>query len=222
MRRPSKPSRMISNELPRRALLLLAAASPLLASSTALADATDDALSKVTKARKDLKTLLARFTQIRKVGLLAEEVKSTGELTVVMPDQLRWELFPPDGVVFWVNKKGVFYKDAKGKVGKAPPGAMGALVGDLITFLGGDIAALKARYEISASEEKDGPVTIVAVPKADEAKKALKRLEVKTNAERWGVSRILIEEPSGDSSTITFEANKKNEKVAPEKMKPPA
>ena len=32
----------------------------------------------------------------------------------------------------------------------------------------------------------------------------------------------VIEEPSGDSSTITFGTNKKNEKVDPAKMKPPA
>ncbi len=213
---------MIPRKLSRRAVLALALAAPLLAPVAARADATDDALAKVTKARKEVKTLIARFTQVRQVGLLAEEVKSTGELTVVTPDKLRWELFPPDSIVFWVVKGGVAYKDAKGKVGKAPPGAMGALVGDLITFLGGDIAALKARYDLAANEESDGSVKIVAVPKSDEAKKALKRLEVRTNAERWGVSRIVIEEPGGDSSVITFETNKKNEKVDPDKMKPPA
>jgi outer membrane lipoprotein-sorting protein len=213
---------MSPRKLSRRAVLAFALTAPLLAPGAARADATDDALAKVTKARKELKTLIARFTQVRQVGLLAEEVKSTGELTVVTPDKLRWELFPPDSIVFWVIKGGVSYKDAKGKVGKAPPGAMGALVGDLITFLGGDIAALKARYDLTANEESDGSVKIVALPKSDEAKKALKRLEVRTNAERWGVSRIVIEEPSGDSSVITFETNKKNEKVDPDKMKPPA
>lgn len=213
---------MTPSPLTRRALLLLAAAAPALAPGLARADATDDALAKVTKARQDLKTLVARFTQVRSVGLLAEEVKSTGELTVVTPDKLRWELFPPDAIVFWVLKGAVFYRDSKGKVGKAPPGAMGALVGDLITFLGGDIGALRTRYDLTANEESDGSVKIVAVPKTDEAKKALKRLEVRTNAACWGVSRIVIEEPSGDSSTITFEPNKKNEKVDPDKMKPPA
>ena len=213
---------MPSARLLRRTFVLLGAAAPILASGVARADATDDALAAVTKARKDLKTLIARFTQVRKVGLLAEEVKSTGELTVVMPDQLRWELFPPDAITFWVSKKGISYKDGKGKVGKAPPGALGTLLPDLITFLGGDIGSLRSRYEITATQASDGAVSISAVPKNDDAKKALKRLDVVTNAERWGVSKISILEPSGDSSTITFETNKKNEKVDAAKMKPPA
>ncbi len=212
----------MQDALSRRAFVALAAAVPLAWSSAVRADATDDALAAVAAARKDLKTLVASFEQKRVVGLLAEEVKSKGELAVVAPDKLRWELLPPDGIVFWVTKDGVFYKDAKGKVGKAPKDKFGALVGDLLSFLAGDVGKLKARYGITASQEADGSVKIVAVPSTDETKKALKRLEILTNKERWGVSRIVIEEPSGDSSTITFGTNKKNEKVDPAKMKPPA
>jgi hypothetical protein len=44
---------------------------------------------------------------------------------------------------------------------------------------------------------------------------------MRTNAEKWGISRVVIEEPKGDSSTIDFAANEKNPKVPPEKMTPP-
>jgi outer membrane lipoprotein-sorting protein len=213
---------MPSARLLRRTFVLLGAAAPVWVSGVARADATDDALAAVTAARKDVKTLVARFTQIRKVGLLAEEVKSTGELIAVMPDQLRWELFAPDAITFWVSKKGIVYKDAKGKVGKAPKDALGTLLPDLITFVGGDIGSLRSRYDITASQKSDGAVEIGAVPKNDEAKKVFKRLDVVTNAQRWGIAKIVITEPNGDGSTITFEANKKNEKVDAAKMKPPA
>lgn len=215
----------MQGSLTRRGFVALAASAPLAIvtfSRPAAADATDDALDALAKARSDLKTLIAPFDQVRVVGLLAEDVKSKGELNVVLPDQLRWELFAPDSIVFWILKSGVYYKDAKGKVGKAPPGAMGALAGDLLTFVGGDIKKLKPSYDITASLESDGPVKIVALPKNDATKKAIKRLEVVTNKERWGISKILIEEPNGDSSSITFGTNKKNAKIDAAKMKPPA
>src|SRR5687768_14437013 len=98
MARPSKAKRM-QDALSRRAFVALAASVPLAWSSAARADATDDALAAVATARKDLKTLVASFEQKRVVGLLAEEVKSKGELAVVTPDKLRWELLPPDGIV---------------------------------------------------------------------------------------------------------------------------
>ncbi len=198
---------------------LLAAAA--VAPRAARADATDDALAAVTKARADLKTLVATFQQTRRVGLLEEEVKSKGELTVVVPDQLRWELFPPDDVVYWVTRSGVYYR-SKGKTAKAPPGPMTAMSADLLLFVGGDVTKLKARYDLKAKQDADGSVTIVASPKDADLKRALSRLQLRTNKERWGVDLIVIEEPSGDESTITFDANKKNEKVDPAKMKPPA
>lgn len=210
--------------LTRRAWLALAASVPLVGSgAVAHATPTDDALKSVKDARAGLTSLSSKFTQVRRVGLLADEVKSSGELTLVMPDQLRWELFAPDDIVYWVTSKGVAYKSKSStKAAHAPAGAFGSLLPDLIGFLGGDLTPLKARYDFTATSESDGSVTVVARPTADKIKEALKKLTMRTNVERWGISKVVIEEPKGDSSTITFEANQKNPKVDAAKMKPPA
>ena len=208
----------------RRLWLALAASAPI-AGLAGLAHAapTDDALKSIKDARVGLTSLSAKFTQIRRVGLLADEVKSTGELTLVMPDQLRWELFAPDDIVYWVTSKGVAYKSKNSaKAAHAPAGAFGSLLPDLIGFLGGDLTPLKARYAFTATSETDGSVTVVATPTEEKIKQALKKLTMRTNSERWGISKVVIEEPKGDSSTITFEANQKNPKVDATKMKPPA
>lgn len=219
--RPSRPT------LPSRrtflSLIGAAAAAGVLSPGVAQAATTKELLASIAQARKGMKSLLARFEQTRVVGLLAEAVKSKGELAVVLPGELRWELFAPDDVVYWITKGGVFYKNGKStKATQAPnTGGFNALLGDLVAFLGGDMAPLESRYELAASEESDKSISVVATPKDATLKKSIKKITMRTNAERWGISKVLIEEPSGDSSTIVFESNQKDAKIDAGKMKPP-
>ena len=208
--------------LTRRAILASLACLPaVFAEHHALAD-TDEVLTSVAKARASLKTLSAPFEQVRVIGLLAEPVKSKGELTLVRPDQLRWELFAPDDVVYWVSKDGVAYRPGKGqKPAKVPKkGGFTAVLDDLLVFLGGDLGPLRARYELTATTESDGSAKIVALPKTDELKKHLKKIAMRTNPERWGIASVAIDDASGDTTTITFGANEKDKKVDAAKMTP--
>ncbi len=183
--------------------------------------ATADVLKEVAKARASLKTLLAPFEQTRVIGLLAEPVKSKGELTLVRPDQLRWELYAPDDVVYWVNKSGISYRAGKAAKPTSVPkqGGFSVVLDDLLTFLAGDLESLGSRYTFDATSSATGAV-IDATPKADDLKKHLKRISMVTNAEKWGVAKIVIEDASGDLSTIVFGENKKDTKVDAARMKP--
>ena len=90
-----------------------------------------------------------------------------------------------------------------------------------MTFLSGDLKKLESRYRLAAQGSPDGSVTIEARPTADDLKKLLVRLELKTNPEKWGVARVSIEEAAGDSSTLTFQKNERDVKVEPARMDPP-
>src|SRR4051812_31976750 len=118
----------------RRREVLLGLASLTLASE-ARADAVSDALASIARARAGMTTLVAPFTQERTIGLLATVVKSEGEMTLVRPDRLRWELKPPDAVTYWITPDGLAYQTASGggSVGKAAAGRFGAVLGDLMT-----------------------------------------------------------------------------------------
>lgn len=213
-----------SVKIHRRSLLWGASSAllalPFLRPGDALA-ATSDVLKEVAKARASLKTLVAPFEQTRVIGLLAEPVTSKGELTLVRPDQLRWELFAPDDVVYWVNKSGISYRAGKtGKPTSVPKkGGFTAVLDDLLTFLSGDLESLSSRYAFEATSSASGAV-ISATPKPDDLKKHLKSISMTTNAEKWGVSKIVIEDASGDLSTIVFGANQKDAKVDAARMKP--
>lgn len=216
-------SRLIA---PRRRFLATCAAAATTATlgRLAWADEVSEALAEVTRARAGLKTLVAPFTQERTIGLLATAVKSEGELTLVRPDRLRWELKPPDAITYWVTPEGLAFATATGGAAMARTGAgrFGAVLGDLMVFLGGDLETLRARYDLTVPSRSADGMTLVARPKADEVKKHVKALTLTLAASRWSAERVVIEENGGDKSVITFGKATRDVKVDPAKMVPPA
>jgi outer membrane lipoprotein-sorting protein len=112
----------------------------------------DRAISDIALARASVKTLKADFTQERKMTLLSTSVKSNGKLMTVTPDRLRWELLPPDDVVYWVGPEGLSYRTRSSKA-TLPAGSERVARGlaDMRALLGGDLGALRERYELSGS-----------------------------------------------------------------------
>ncbi|AKT37229.1 LolA family protein [Chondromyces crocatus] len=188
----------------------------------ALADEVDEALRELSKARAGVKSIVAPFTQERTIGLLATAVKSDGEMTLVLPDRLRWELKPPDAITYWVSPEGFGYATPKGGggAGKGAAGRFGAVLGDLLILLGGDLGKLRSRYEMSVPSRQDG-LTLSAKPRIAEVAKLVTRLELSAGPELWSVKRVVIEEPGGDRSVITFGRAQRDTKVDPARMKPP-
>ncbi len=193
-----------------------------LAPGTAHADEVADALAEITRAREGLATLVGAFTQERTIGLLATVVKSEGELTLVRPDRLRWELRPPDAITYWIGPEGLAYASPNGggSVGKSAAGRFGAVLGDLMTLLGGDLNRLRARYDL-AVHRADGGMVLDARPRAEEVKKQVKSLTLRLPPDLWAVQRIEIEENGGDRSVITFPRMTRDVKVDPARMVPP-
>lgn len=193
-----------------------------LGARVARADDVDGALGEIAKARAGIQTLVAPFSQERVIGLLATAVKSEGEMTLVRPDRLRWELKPPDAITYWITPEGLAYATpgGGGSVGKGAAGRFGAVLGDLMTLLGGDLAKLRARYEL-AVERRAGGVVLTARPTTDEVKKHVKSLGLTVAADLWTVQRIEIEESGGDRSVLTFGKVARDVKVDPGRMVPP-
>ena len=208
----------------RRAFLIatLALAAAFTSSAEVRADDVDDTFAEIKKARDKIKTLVASFTQERTIGLLSSTVKSEGEMTLVRPDKLRWELKSPDAVVYFITPEGFAFSTANGgaNVSKTAAKKFGDVLSDLLIFLGGDLDKLKTRYDFSVPSKKDG-VTLKAIPKTEEVKKVVKSLELSVAADLWTVKKIVIEEKSGDRSVITFTKVQKDVKVDDAKMKPP-
>lgn len=112
----------------------------------------DALLADIAKARKGVRTMKAGFVQERKLTLLATSVKSTGELAYVDPDRLRWELYAPDDIVYFIGPEGLSYRTRSSKATVPQAGAnVSRALADLRALLGGDLALLKDRYLLSGS-----------------------------------------------------------------------
>lgn len=200
-----------------------AAGTALLFGRSAAADEVSDVLAAMTKAREPIKTLVAPFSQERAMGLLATVVKSEGEMTLVRPDRLRWELRPPDAITYWIGPEGFAFATPSGSssAGKGAAGRFGAVMADLLVLLGGDLDKLRGRYDLSVPSREGGGVVLVAKPRAEEVAKHVKSLELVAGPELWTVKRVAIEEKSGDRSAITFGKMARDVPVDPARMRPP-
>jgi hypothetical protein len=131
-------------------------------------------------------------------------------------------MFPPDAITYWVTPAGVAYasKNSQGRVDRKAAGTFGAVLGDLLIILGGDLQQLLGRYEVSATAH-DTETEVHAVPRDPKLKRSLHRLEVVLGSDLVSPKRITIEETDTDRVTIRFERARKNVPVDPARMRPP-
>ena len=188
----------------------------------------EEVLRTVSAARDGLKTLSGPFTQERTIGLLSAKVKSTGTLTLVRPDRLRWELAAPDGVVYWVGPEGLAYKSARGGQGRVPPthARIAAALDDLRLVLAGDLGNLRTRYELTltppaAAVAGAGAIETLyafsAKPRDPNAK--LKRIDFELDA-TGGPRKVVLVEGAKDNTEILFGKLIRDATVDPQSMRP--
>ncbi len=213
--------RHVGRLLVGRRALLVAASACLLAERASAADPVDSLLARIASARATLHTLRGPFVQTRTIGLLATDVRSTGTLTLVRPDRLRWELAPPDAVTFWIGPEGLAYRDAHGQARlPATTARMAAGLDDLRTLLGGDPARLRERWELKVTRDDGTGAEIDATPRTS-AGALLQRLRFALAPDLVRPVRATLTEGPRDRTVIEFGALVIDGPVDGASMKPP-
>lgn len=200
----------------RRALLF--AAPTLLLVRSARADELDALLADVAKARKGMKSMKATFIQERKLSLLATSVKSTGNLSYLAPDRLRWELDAPDNVIYWIGPEGLSYRTKSSSATAAPKGAAIAnALADIRALLAGDLTPLKERYVMTGTRRADD-AEIAGTAK--DPKASVKSFVLVLSKDLTLPVRARLVEGKSDAIDITFANAQLNVPVDPVTMKP--
>ena len=75
----------------------------------------DKMLKKITSAASEMKTMKCDFVQIRKMSLLADEIKSSGVMYFEKDSKLRWEYREPTPYVMTINGGTVTVESGSGK-----------------------------------------------------------------------------------------------------------
>lgn len=197
-----------------------AAAVALLVTRRAVAD--DDAdqfLGDVARARKTVRTMRASLTQERVMKLLATSIKSTGQFAFVAPDRLRWELAPPDDVVYWIGPEGLSYRTRSSQA-TVPAGSanVARALGDLRALLGGDLAALRDRYALSGSRGADS-ATVLGTAKDPKAG-SVRAFSLTLDRTLTLPLKARLVEGKADAIDIAFAGAAVNVPIDPASMKP--
>ena len=177
-------------------------------------------LTEVAKARRAVKTLTASFTQERVIALLATRVRSTGKLVMVGPDRLRWELAPPDRIIYWITPDGIAYRTPRSSAALPPSGQSAKVaqaLADVRAMIGGDLHTLEKRYTLSASR---GATEVTFKGAAREPATRVRSFEVTTAKDLVRPVRARIVEGKRDATEIVFEGVKINETVDPALVRP--
>lgn len=175
-------------------------------------------LSAIANARANVATLRSSFTQERTMSLLATRVSSRGALTFVAPDRLRWELTPPDDVVYWVGPEGLSFRTRSSKATMPKVDAKIARgLTDLRALLGGDLRALGERYVLRGARGA-GDVEITGTAK--DPKASIRGFAVVLDEGLVLPRSARLLEGKSDAVEITFSNGAVNGPVDPRTMRP--
>jgi outer membrane lipoprotein-sorting protein len=178
----------------------------------------DGVLSEVARARKELRTLRANFVQERRITLLATTVRSTGELICVTPDRLRWDLAPPDDVVYFVGPEGLAYKTKSSTATVPSSGAnVARALGDLRALLTGDLGVLRERYALSGSR---GPDDLEITGTAKDKKASVRSFTLVLDKGLVVPLRARLVEGKNDSVDLRFSNVVVNAPIDPARLRP--
>jgi len=207
-------------QLGRRALLV-AASAWLVAGRASGADAVDSLLVRIASARAGVHSLRGPFVQTRTIGLLATDVRSTGMLTLVRPDRLRWELSPPDAITFWIGPEGLSYRDAHGQARlPATTAKLSGSLDDLRTLLAGDPSRLRERWDLRLVRDDASGAELEATPRAP-GTTSLQSLRFALAPDLVRPTRVVLAEGPRDRTVIEFGALVVDGPIDPESMRPP-
>jgi hypothetical protein len=180
-----------------------------------------DLFQRIANARAKVRTLQGPFTQTRRIGLLASDVRSTGDFALARPDRLRWRLLPPDDVTFWVGPEGLAYRSASGQ-GKLANTSVGvvATLDDMCALVGGDMARLDRRWSLRTVRDDATGVEVEATAR-DVAKSTLRTMTFALTVDMTRPTRVVLVEGPHDRTEIQFGELRINEPIDEAGMRPP-
>ncbi len=171
-------------------------------------------LAEIENQAAAIKSLTANFTQIRNLSLFSTPITFSGRLAVERPDRLRWEFLQPLPSVLIFNKK-------TGQ--RCSPGSdpvkfnlhndpiMRMVAEQLWTWLKGDYGALEKDYSI----EYLGNSTLRLSPKIESTANVISAITITFEKINRQVKKVIINEPEGDKTVITFSEYRLNDTLSP-------
>ncbi len=181
----------------------------------------DPALDRILKAfdeaQKKTTTLVAQFTEEKRLKLLEKPVVSRGELFFNRPNQVRWEYTSPDRKVFVITEdRYVAYYPALKRAEEVP---IRKFVGKrLFRFIGLgqsiDDLAKSYHFRLDTTDTMPGTHLLVLTPRKKKVRDRMVDLRIWVDATTYLPKRLQYRETDGDATSLEFHDLRPNVAVA--------
>ena len=211
-------------------LTLAAAAFAVLAADSSTSEKRDAAavtdpvavnalLRRFDEAQTHTQTLIASFTERKRLHLLVDEQVQSGTFYYTKPDRFLWEYGQPDKKVFMITSEQllVYYPNLK----KAEEVDISRWSKRILRFfgLGQPTAELRKYYDLTLAEDPQMPETYLLLlePTKRRVQKRLDSIRIWIDRDMMIPRQIEYAEADGDSTRFTFRNLEVNSTISPAK-----
>ncbi len=158
------------------------------------------------------KSVYMEFTQERMLKLFSEPLKTEGTMLIAQPDKIRWETTAPYQTIMLGEKKNVAqfeFNDGKWeKLKLGFPQALQRGMEQMSAMNHGKMQSMLGDFTITATTGSE--TVLKMVPKNETIRGVMASMEIHLSPDLSATREVLMNEPNGDFTRITFRSEKYN------------
>jgi outer membrane lipoprotein-sorting protein len=174
-------------------------------------------LQELRRQMAPVSSVYLEFGQERILKLFTEPLRSEGVMLIEKPDQIRWQTTEPYQSILLGNGRSVAqFEQSDGEWTKLKvgfPQLMRRVMDEMVLMQRGQMEALTNDFTLSASVGSLAVITLV--PKDKTIHSMLSSLEMHLEPDLSAILEVVMNEPSGDLTRITFRHERRNLKFPP-------
>jgi outer membrane lipoprotein-sorting protein len=159
-----------------------------------------------------VKSVYLEFTQERVLKLFSEPLKSEGVMLVERPDKIRWETTAPYQTILLGDRNAVAqfeFNDGKWeKLKLGFPQLLQRVMQQMAAMNQGNVGAMLNDYTAAVATNAD--IVLMFVPKDENVRGMMSSLEVHLTPDLSATREVVMNEPDGDLTRITFRNEKRD------------
>ena len=167
-------------------------------------------LDELQRKMASVKSVYLDFTQERVLKLFSEPLKTEGVMLIERPARIRWETTDPYQTILLGDKGSVAqFEFSEGKWQKLKlgfPQLLQRVMQQMAALNSGNLTAMTEDYDITVATGAETVLTLV--PKDKSMRSMLASLEIHLPPDLSGTREVVMNEPNGDLTRITFRNEK--------------
>jgi outer membrane lipoprotein-sorting protein len=173
----------------------------------------NDLKEKVRQSAQKTQTIVSDFEQVKYLDVLQNDITSKGKLVFKQPDLIKWEYITPEKSIAVFKNEKLFVR----QVGKNDTYDLGSnkMFRSLSALIAGSLNGNMfddTKFKISYFSDTKG-YRVMFVPRDKRLLRFISSFQLKFKKDTAEVTEVILNEPNGDFTRITFQNKKINAAV---------